>query len=319
MVVYTNAPGYARTLLEIRDGFSPGATPDAELQPLIGALLGDSVPVHSALPTEASWRHVLISDFAPRSQYDSLIRLARAGVTLPDGVACVARTGDGFQGFRGRSWTGGPGNIHLTAVFAPRCPVERFGTAFLALAAVSVVDALDAVPGLGGLARIKWVNDVLLHGAKVAGVLAHTQTQGDTVTSVVLGLGVNVETTPAVAPTAFVPAVTSVRDLVPDPSAATEGVVLRALLGALRRNYDLLLERGYGPLVDRYRARSAVLGREVLISADEPDEEPRIRAAGRVVAIGDGLELRLEGRVEPVTRGRLILDARGPASHLRAS
>jgi hypothetical protein len=61
LVVYTNAPGKARTLLEIRDGFSPGATPDAELQPLIGALLGDSAPVQSALPTEASFSYLRAS------------------------------------------------------------------------------------------------------------------------------------------------------------------------------------------------------------------------------------------------------------------
>ena len=40
----------------------------------------------------------------------------------------------------------------------------------------AVVDALDAVPGLEGRARIKWVNDILIGDAKVAGILAYTQT-----------------------------------------------------------------------------------------------------------------------------------------------
>jgi BirA family transcriptional regulator, biotin operon repressor / biotin---[acetyl-CoA-carboxylase] ligase len=318
LAVYTNAPGYARTLLELGKGLTPSGDPEPEVRRLIGALLGPTA-VHVAPMSDASWGHIIVTGYAPESQYDQLIRLARAGLALPDGVACVARTGDRFHGFRGRAWAGSPGNIHLAAHFAPDRPVERFGTAFMALAAVSVVDAIDSVPGLEGRARIRWVNDVVLDGAKVAGVLAHSQTRGATVTSVVLGIGINVETTPAVVPTVFVPAVTSLGDHAPDPATATEGVLLRALLRALGRNYRALLEHGFGPLMGRYRARSAVLDRDVLISADEPDEVPRILAAGRVAEIGDGLELHLAGRPEPITRGRLILDPPGHASYQRAS
>jgi biotin-(acetyl-CoA carboxylase) ligase len=318
LAVFTNAPGYVRTLHAAGIGLDPVAEPEQEVRTLVQALLG-AAPIHAAPTSDPTWRHIIVSGFAPESQYDQLIRLARTGRALPDGVACVARAGDRFHGFRGRPWTGTPGNIHLTAHFAPNRPVERFGTAFVALAAVSVVDAVDSVPGLAGLARIRWVNDVLLGGGKTAGVLAHSQTRGDTVTSVVLGVGLNVEVTPSVVPTAFVPAVTSVRDHAGAPDAVTEGLLLDALMGALGRNYRALLEHGFRPLMDRYRARSAVLGQEVLISADEPDQVPRILAAGRVVAIGDGLELRLAGHDEPITRGRLILDAPERAPYLRAS
>jgi hypothetical protein len=65
-----------------------------------------------------------------------------------------------------------------------------------------------------------------------------------------------------------------------------------------------------------------VLGQEVVISSDEADEVPRVLAAGRVVGIGDGLELKLAGHPEPVTRGRLILGtaaaAAGPPSRTQA-
>jgi biotin-(acetyl-CoA carboxylase) ligase len=318
LAVYTNAPGYARMLLELGDGLRLVAGPEPEVRALTGAVLGTG-PIHTSAWSDDTWRHVLVSGFAAASQYDALIRLTHAGPALPPGVACVARTGDGFHGFRGRSWAGSPGNIHLAIHLAPNQPVERFGTAFIALAAVSVVDAIDSVPGLAGLARIRWVNDVVLDGAKVAGVLAHSQTRGATVTSVVLGIGLNVEATPAVTPTAFVPTVTSLRDHAPDPDAVTEGVLLAALLRTLGRNYRALLEHGYRPLMDRYRARSAVLDRDVLISADAPDQVPRILAAGRVAGIGDGLELHLAGRAEPITRGRLLLDAPDHASYQRAS
>jgi hypothetical protein len=58
--------------------------------------------------------------------------------------------------------------------------------------------------------------------------------------------------------------------------------------------------------MEQYRARSALIGRHVTV-CEEGDDPTNVRAAGRVAAIGDGLELYLEGRAEPVTRGRLIL------------
>lgn len=225
MAVYTDVPEYARTLLPSGATFAltPYADPDPEARLIVDAFFGDAAAVSAAPLEDPLWRHLLVSGFASASQYDRLIRLARAGVEMPNGVACVTRTGSGFQGFQGRSWAGSPGNLHLTVHLAPQRPIERFETVFVALAAVSVVEAIDLVPGLEGLARItriKWVNDVLLHGAKVAGVLAYTQTRGAMVTSAVLGIGLNVETTPLVRRTAFVPAVGSLREFAPDPTAA---------------------------------------------------------------------------------------------------
>lgn len=92
------------------------------------------------------------------------------------------------------------------------------------------------------------------------------------------------------------------------------------MLRSLARNYRLLLDEGYHLLMERYRARSAVLGEEVLISTDDADEIPRILVSGRVVAIGDGLELKLADRVAPVTKGSTaggILLAKGMNLFLR--
>jgi biotin-[acetyl-CoA-carboxylase] ligase BirA-like protein len=314
LAVYTDVPGHARTLLPPGTAcvFTPYTAPEPDVRPLLQSFFGESSRVQRAPYAASSWRHLLVSGRASGSQYERLIRLAPVGAGVPHGVACIARTGSEFQGFRGRSWVGSPGNLHLSVHLAPQQPIARFESVFMALAAVSVVEAIEALPGLAGRARIKWVNDVLIDGAKVAGVLAHTQTRGATVTSVVLGIGLNVETTPAVRATAFVPAVASLREFAADPASLRLDEVLHRVLHALDRNYRILLSEGYAPLVERYRARSAVLDEEVLISSDDADEVPRVLAAGRVVAIGDGLELRLAGHPTPVTRGRLILPAGTP-------
>ncbi len=309
LALFTDDPDFARTLLPA--GTAPALTPyhttEPATEPLLAAFFAEATSVHAAPTDDSFWCHLLVTGFAAASQYERLIRLARTAAGIPHGVACVARTGCGFQGFHGRSWQGAAGNLHLTVHLAPDRPIERFESVFLALAALATIEALDAVPGMKGLARIKWVNDMLVHGAKVAGVLAHTQTRGATVTSVVLGIGINVESTPVVPPTAFVPAAGSLRDFATAPDAVGVPAVLWGVLRAIERNYRLLLEEGYRPLVDRYRERSAVLGEEVVISSDDAAEVPHVLAAGRVVAIGEGLELRLAGRAEPITKGRLIL------------
>jgi biotin-[acetyl-CoA-carboxylase] ligase BirA-like protein len=306
MPVCTDNPAWGRTLLPpgSTGPFEPHANAAADAA-LYTEILGDGAR-HCApllLPGPVGGWKILARDTAPRSQYDSLIDLVRGG-TLPHRLACLARTGDGFHGFRGRAWSAAPGNIHLTVHLAPERPVEHFHSVFTAMAAVAVLEAVDAAPGLAGQARIKWVNDVVLRGAKVAGVLAYTQTRGDIVGSVILGIGLNVEATPAVPRSPWVPAAGSLCDLADAP--VSSGTVLLHLLGALDRLYDIVLESGSAPLLDIYRARSAIIGRNVHITTDDAEPEPQVLLSGRVTAIGDGLELHLEGHAEPVTRGRLV-------------
>jgi BirA family transcriptional regulator, biotin operon repressor / biotin---[acetyl-CoA-carboxylase] ligase len=323
LTVYTDDPAFARALLAGAEQTGRRHSPDPAHAPLAERFFGAGAAVPLVAAAHPFWRCLLVSGHTAGSQYDRIVRLGREGVPLPHGLVCVARGGTGLQGFRGRSWTACPGNLHLTVHLAPGREVPRFESVFLALAAVSVVEAIDAVPGLAGRAAIRWVNDVVIDGAKVAGVLAHTASRGTTVTGVTLGIGVNVETTPAVAPTAFVPAAAALGDFAPDPAAARLPALFRGVLDALEAGYRLLLAGGHRPLVERYRARSAVLGRTVAVSVDAPDEVPRIVASGRVAAIGDGLELHLDGRAAPVTGGRLVADppaaAAVPHAHRRGA
>ncbi len=309
MIVLSDTIDYAAELLpqEAVSRLSSESVPDPAILPLIQSLYEEGVDLLSAPMPDRPWQYLFLSRFASRSQYDQMIELARSEDALPDRILCLARSGNDFHGFKGRGWSAAAGNIHLTVHFTPKRPIERFETAFTILAAVSVIDAIDGVPGLAGRARIKWVNDILIDGAKVAGILAYTQTRETTVSSAVLGIGLNVETAPTVEPTPFVPAVGSVRDFAPDALSATQGLVLDSLLNTLARNYQLLLEEGHTPLLERYRQRAELIGRKIVVCSEDSDSDPSVIAEGRVVAMGEGLELYLENRKEPVTKGRLIL------------
>lgn len=310
MAVYTDSPDYAEALLP--EALASELTPTAETGSttgLVHTLLRPEKGLHAAPGDVSSWRHLLLTDFAPRSNYDSLIDLAR-GPGVPDRVASLAGAGTGFHGFKGRTWAAEEGNLHLSVHLTPLRPVERFEVAFTVLAALSMAEALDGVEGLEGEAGVKWVNDVVLDGAKVGGVLAYTQTRGEVVSSAVLGLGLNVESAPTLPPTPFVPRTTRVCDALAAENgpADLQREVFLALLAAVERNYGTLLEEGYGPLLERYRSRSVVLGREVTICPEDADDISTPLAGGRVVAMGEGLELYVDGQATPLPRGRLVLE-----------
>ncbi len=254
------------------------------------------------------WQYLFISESSHRSQYDLLIEQRREGRRVPDGVLCLSGAGKGLHGLRQRPWAAEAGNIHLSVHLLPGKSVTDSGIPFMVLAAVSVIDAIDSVDGLEGKAVIKWVNDVLLGDAKVAGVLAYTEGAGRSIDAAVLGIGLNVETTPSLEGTPFVPHVSSLRDHLSEPESCSQRCALEALLGALDRNYQLLLDGKNGELMERYRERSVVIGRDVKVCVDDASQPLETIAVGRVQNIGDNLELYLAGHDAPVTRGRLILD-----------
>ena len=290
------------------------AGPGMTVGPVARALSAPGAVLYTGAVPDASWTFMLLTAQSKQSQCDRLLELARDGHEIPDRIVCLARTGPRFHGFKGRTWSAAPGNIHLAVHFAPDCVIERFEVAFTMLAALSVVDALDELPVLAGRSGIRWVNDIVVDDAKVGGVLAYTQTRDRTVTSAILGIGLNVEVTPAILPTPFVPAVSSVCELAADGVSVTQRAMLELLLNALQRNYGLLLQVGYRPLLERYRQRSTIIGQECTVCTDESDAELETIATGRVIAIGDGLELHLEGVQKPVTRGRLFVSRpRAPA------
>jgi len=308
LTVYTDSSRFAATVLpqEVTDRFVPVESASEEIRPFLGRIFPGNRDLFCA-PWEGLPFRLLMTEHASCSQYDQLIELARETSHLPDRVACLAGSGRGFHGFKGRPWAARPGNIHLSVFLAPNAPVESFQVAFTGLAALSVAEALDQISGLSARPRIKWVNDVLLEEKKVAGILAYTQSRDTTVTSAVLGFGLNVETTPSVEPTPFVPEVGSLRDYLPPGAPDARGEVLFALLQALEENYRTLLSEGPRQLLARYRGRSLVMGQEVTVCPEASDDTGEVVAQGRVTGLGEALELILEGRSTPVTSGRLIM------------
>lgn len=309
MLVYTDSVDFARSVLGQGPELwsAPASEPPGDLRSLLESAYGTKSIRESTVHGGSDWDYLLLVEVAERSHYDLLIELSRAGVRIPDRVLCLAGAGERFHGFKGRAWSAPPGNTYLSAYLRPSSAVDCPATSFTVLAAVSVVDAIDQMPGLEDTARIKWVNDILIDDAKVGGVLAYTQSLRGTIGGAVLGIGVNVETQPEVEPTPFVPRVGALKGAGSQPMECTQRRFFSALAASLDANYGRLLAGEYEALLERYRERSSVIGRQVTLCAEEPTSEPGVLASGRATRIGDDLELMIEGYERPFTKGRLII------------
>ena len=118
--------------------------------------------------------------------------LANAGEPAPFWIAARSQTAG--RGRRGRSWTSEPGNLYASLLLSDPSPPERAAELSF-VAALAAYDAVAEVAGLAGRLAIKWPNDVLCDGAKLAGILIEGQGA-----SVVVGIGINCAHHPAGTP-----------------------------------------------------------------------------------------------------------------------
>lgn len=289
-----------------------GVEPGPEFEPLTEALFPGG-RVHGFQMEPAGPLHrfplILLIEHSPRSNLALLSELFRKGLAFPDGVVCAAYSGEAFIGRHDRSWRCEPGNLHAVVHLKPGITPDRAGPAFSILMALACVEALPALPR----PRIKWVNDVQVGSNKIGGVLTRQTYQAPHVTDVFLGIGVNVLVAPRIRSNPFVPGTGCLRKLYPG-RPWTPGGFLLDLLARVEHWYGILIEQGYAPLVEAYRAYTEVLGRRVRIFEDGYGfDEHRVQgrkllARGEVEAVRDDLSLVLRGRAEPIPSGRLAYE-----------
>lgn len=196
------------------------------------------------------------------STNDEAARLAEGGAA--EGTIVLAREQTGGRGRRGRHWASPTGNLYSSTVLRPDCLAPRATElGFVAALAVS-----DIVPS-GREVRVKWPNDVMVDGGKVAGILLESSIgQGGIVEHVIAGIGVNV---------AFAPQLPEMRY----PGAALGGSVEAALEGlarALARRLAEWRRHGFEIVRAAWLAKAGPLGADVDVRLGE--ELVRGRFAG---------------------------------------
>ncbi|MHB1356884.1 MAG: biotin--[acetyl-CoA-carboxylase] ligase [Anaerolineae bacterium] len=184
------------------------------------------------------------------------LELAQAGA--PDGTLVLANVQTAGRGRLGRQWLAPPGSsLLLSLVFRPNLEPRQMQRLAM-ITSLAACQAIDKITGL--TVRIKWPNDLQISGRKVGGMLCEAGMKGQHLAFVVVGLGINVNLTPADLGELMTPATSLSHELKLE-------VERLPLLCALLENLDVAYQRlcsGWQPHED-WRDHLATLGQEVRV------------------------------------------------------
>ncbi len=215
----------------------------------------------------------------------------------PEGTVVLANAQTAGRGRLQRSFITQPGqSLALSVVLRPQ---PRHLSPLTMVGALAVARAIEATSALRPV--LKWPNDILLGGRKVAGILLEASSQGPAVSAAILGIGLNVslrtDAYPEIAATA-----TSLAEQL-DPAPAPErAALLVALLQALEDYYEAL--RRDRPIYDEWRQRLETIGRQVRVHVGATTEEGLAEA---VAADGALLLRRADGSLLRLLAGDVTL------------
>jgi BirA family transcriptional regulator, biotin operon repressor / biotin---[acetyl-CoA-carboxylase] ligase len=207
----------------------------------------------------------------------ALRELAKAGA--PEGTVVIADAQTAGHGRFAKPWFSPPGvNIYASVLYRPAmAPRDVGGFSFVASLAVS-----DAILAEGLRSTIKWPNDVLVGGKKVAGTLVEFAAQDGLVEYVILGLGVNVN----VSRTALRSAL-GTSGFAADSLSEVAGhdldrnVLTGMMLDALDRWVKTYRTGGLDPVLNAWRDRDILTGRRVEVRGEGPSWLGRVLGVDR--------------------------------------
>lgn len=225
-------------------------------------------------------------------------KLAEEGAE--EGTVVVAEAQRHGKGRLGRRWESPAGvNLYCSVILRP--PILPPCAAQLTfLSTVAVARAIAATTSLHP--SIKWPNDLLVNGLKVAGLLNEMSAETEKVNFIVLGIGVNINMRRDQFPADLRHPATSL--FLEEGQPVSRHAFTRSLLEALDALYDTYLARGYEPVRKEWLARCNFIGRQVRITFQEKE------LAGMAQGIDqDGaLLVRLpDGKVERVLAGDVTI------------
>ena len=198
------------------------------------------------------------------STQSTIFDLAAQGAT--DRTVVIADYQAAGRGRRGRAWDAPPGSSLLTSILVrPRGEPDRWG-GYSLVSALAVADALSRVASLG--ARLKWPNDVLVGGRKVAGILLESRMPAAGAPSPagaggVIAVGIGINLAQPSFPAGLAARATSV--FLETARVVDRDVVLTALLEAFDGWRTQLEAEGLAPIRRRWLALADTIGRRVSV------------------------------------------------------
>lgn len=193
--------------------------------------------------------------------------LKRSYPTAPHGFTVIAEHQTAGRGRLGRSFSSPPGGgLYMSILLRPALPLDQLNYLTIA-AAVAVCRAIAQTCGFAP--GIKWVNDVLMDGRKLCGILTEASIEGETgaVDFAVLGIGVNLRLQYDTLPDEVRAVAGCLADFCRTPPR--RAILATAILNALEQCYLSLCADGAGPLIAAYRELLCIRGKTIRVLAPE--------------------------------------------------
>lgn len=183
-----------------------------------------------------------------------------SGLAGPEWILGLRQTKG--RGRRGRAWRDPVGNFAGTLVMRPAESAQRVALRSF-VASLALYDALVAATGRTEAFSLKWPNDVLLNGRKLAGILLESAGMGDSVSHIAIGIGVNLVSAPDTSEV-------EAGSMTPVSLAAETGVQIspEEFLGLLAPAYAAyeaqFVTYGFAPIRAAWLARAARIGDTII-------------------------------------------------------
>ncbi len=206
------------------------------------------------------------------------------GLAGPEWILALEQTA--ARGRRGRAWANPPGNFAATLVMRPSEAPDRVALRSF-VAALALFDALVAATGRAEGFALKWPNDVLLNGGKLAGILLESAGAGAALSHFAIGFGVNLVAAPD-AEAVEAGAIRPVSLLSETGIAIAPEPFLDLLAAAYARHEAQFVAYGFGPIRAAWLARAARLGETIVARTPRETHEGRFETvdeAGNLILV----------------------------------
>lgn len=171
-------------------------------------------------------------------------------------IACRQKHG---RGRFDRVWQSPEGGMYLSLILRPRVPVEKLSL----LPLVAGLAVAKTVESFRVQTTMKWPNDVLANGKKIAGILLESEAEGGSIRYVVVGIGMNLNVDVKVLSADIQPRSTSLSHEV--GAHVDYYAVLRAFFMYFEQEYSFLVDHQYERIIDEWKALSDTIGKTIRV------------------------------------------------------
>lgn len=179
-----------------------------------------------------------------------------------EGSIVIAECQTGGKGRLGRKWISPSNkNLYLSLIVRPHIPPYAAPRLTL-VTAVALSETLNIFHADNH--KIKWPNDILFNGKKLAGILTEMKADCDSIDFIIIGAGVNLNSTPDDYPDSIKDIAVSLKEITGNKTDRVE--FLNSFLLSFENVYSEFLNGGFGNILSRWTERSSIINQKIKVT-----------------------------------------------------